>query len=156
MQIVSEAQMYLASLDIDQWQDGYPQEQVIRDDIYNLDGYVVVNKEGEIMATIMLTTRAEPTYNIIEGNWLTDESCPYGVIHRMAVGASFRGQGVAKFILESSEHKLKEDHIGSMRIDTHEENIGMQSLLSKCGYSYCGVIFLDNGDRRSAFEKLMG
>lgn len=155
MQIVHEAQVFLASLAIDQWQDGYPKELVIRDDILKLESYVVSNTKGEILATAMLTNSAEPTYKAIEGYWLTDESSPYGVIHRMAVGASFRGQGVAKFILESSEQKLKEEQIESMRIDTHEDNICMQSLLSKCGYSYCGIIFLANGDKRLAFEKLM-
>jgi hypothetical protein len=41
-----------------------------------------------------------------------------------------------------------------MRIDTHEDNMGMQQLLKKLGYSYCGVIFLGNEDKRLAFEKL--
>ena len=155
MRIIQEAQALLASLVIDQWQDGYPEKQVIRDDISNLESFVVSNKKGEIMATVMFTTSAEPTYNVIEGKWLTDQASPYGVIHRMAVGALFRSQGIAKYILESSEHRLREDHIESMRIDTHEDNFAMQSLLANCGYSYCGIIFLHNGDRRLAFEKLM-
>ena len=42
-----------------------------------------------------------------------------------------------------------------MRIDTHEENLGMQGLLKKLGYHYCGVIYLENNDKRLAFEKLI-
>ena len=42
-----------------------------------------------------------------------------------------------------------------MRIDTHEENLGMQGLLKKLGYHHCGVIYLENNDKRLAFEKLI-
>ena len=41
-----------------------------------------------------------------------------------------------------------------MRIDTHEENKGMQKLIAQIGYDYCGVILLENGDKRLAYEKV--
>ena len=41
-----------------------------------------------------------------------------------------------------------------MRIDTHEENKGMQKLISQLGYKYCGIIVLESGDKRLAFEKI--
>ena len=49
----------------------------------------------------------------------------------------------------------KQNNIKSMRIDTHEKNLGMQGLLKKLGYHYCGVIYLENNDKRLAFEKLI-
>jgi len=42
-----------------------------------------------------------------------------------------------------------------MRIDTHEDNLGMQKLLRSSGYTYCGVIYLTNGDKRLAFENIL-
>jgi hypothetical protein len=51
MAIVADAQAYLASLNIDQWQDGYPDVAQIEKDIANQESYVVENNEGEIMAT---------------------------------------------------------------------------------------------------------
>jgi ribosomal protein S18 acetylase RimI-like enzyme len=155
MKIIHEAQAYLASLGTDQWQDGYPQEEVIREDISNRESYIVSGDGGKVSATAMLTTRAEPTYMIIEGEWLTGDDVAYGVIHRMAVGIDFRGQGIAKFILKESENILQSQQVGSMRIDTHEDNSGMQGLLRQAGYSYCGVIFLADGAKRLAYEKLI-
>lgn len=155
LNIVSDAQSYLASLNIDQWQDGYPQQHIIENDISNQECFIVQNELNKTLGTAMFTRNKEPTYATIEGNWLTDDNAIYGVIHRMAVSNEFRNQGVAKFIFNACEQKLKTDMIKSMRIDTHEDNKGMQGLLNKLGYTYCGVIYLANGDKRLAYEKLI-
>ena len=154
MKIIGEAQTYMASQNIDQWQDGYPSESLILNDMANNESYIVKNEEN-IVGTAMFTTRLESTYNIIDGKWLTADDAKYGVIHRIAVGSKHRGTGVAKFIINESEKYLINSNIASMRIDTHEENKGMQSLLKGLGYSYCGIILLEDGDKRLAFEKVL-
>ena len=73
----------------------------------------------------------------------------------MAVTNEFRKKGVAKFIFEQCEQLLLQNNIESMRIDTHEDNLAMQGLLNKLKYLYCGVIYLENGDKRLAYEKLI-
>jgi GNAT superfamily N-acetyltransferase len=155
MNIVHDAQTYLASLDIDQWQNGYPDENRILQDIAGQESYIVKNDENQIIGTAMFTTKPEPTYEIIEGNWLTDQKAQYGVIHRMAVSNNSRNKGIAKFMFDQCEQLLKENHINSMRIDTHQDNKGMQTLLKNRGYHYCGIIYLENGDKRLAFEKII-
>ena len=154
MKIVGDAQSFLSSLGIDQWQDGYPDENVILADISNNESYIVKDSEGNTMGIAMFSTKLEPTYTFIEGNWLTDEKAKYGVIHRMAVSTCGRGKGVAKFVFNTCEQILKENNITSMRIDTHEDNKTMQGLLEKLEYVYCGIIYLENGDKRLAFEKV--
>ncbi|WP_200831484.1 hypothetical protein [Streptococcus equinus] len=45
-----------------------------------------------------------------------------------------------------------------LRIDTHQDNVIMQRLLQKLGFSHCGTIFIgDNrdSDSRLAYEKLI-
>ena len=155
LKIIEEAQAYLAMQNIDQWQNGYPNEKAILKDMLTNDSYVVKTKEETAIATAMFTTQTEPTYSSIEGNWKTKNNATYGVIHRMAVSNKFRGKGIAKFIFFQCEQNLKQNNIKSMRIDTHEENLEMQGLLKKLGYHYCGVIYLENNDKRLAFEKLI-
>lgn len=155
MNIVKDAQNYLAELGIDQWQNGYPNEAVLLNDISNEESYCVLHEDGALMGMTMFTTRQEPTYNSIDGGWLTSDNAVYGVIHRLAVSNRFRSHGVAKFIFEHFETQLRADKIPSMRIDTHEENKGMQKLISQLGYEYCGVIVLESGDKRLAFEKVL-
>ncbi|WP_375238558.1 GNAT family N-acetyltransferase [Aurantibacter sp.] len=155
MLIIKDAQDYLASLSIDQWQNGYPDSTRILTDIKQNESYLVKNSSSQVMATTMFTTNPEPTYTKIEGDWLTPQNSVYGVIHRMAVGNSFRKLGIAKYIFNYFEELLRSQNITSMRIDTHENNIGMQTLLKTLGYSYCGIIYLDDNDKRLAFEKLI-
>ena len=46
------------------------------------------------------------------------------------------------------------EQCGNIRIDTHADNKPMQGLLNKLGYTYCGVIELENGrGERLAFQK---
>ena len=155
MSIIADAQNYLASLNIDQWQNGYPDTTRIITDINKNENFIVLNNEDVVIATTMFTTYQEPTYKTIEGNWLTSENAIYGVIHRMAVRNEFRRLGISKFIFSHFENELINNNITSMRIDTHEDNLGMQTLLKSLNYTYCGVIYLANNDKRLAFEKLL-
>ena len=74
MEIIHDAQEYLAEQGIDQWQNGYPDEARIQEDIANNESYIVKNEEGIIMATSMFTLRPEPTYTNIEGEWITEKN----------------------------------------------------------------------------------
>ncbi len=129
----------------DQWGKTYPPEDMIRQDI--LDGKCYVNFVGDhIRAVFYFALEDDPTYGYIEGAWLND--APYGVIHRIAVGES--GKGVAaecfQFAFEQCEN---------LRIDTHENNIPMQRCLAKHGFQRCGIIYLEDGDPRIAYQKVI-
>jgi ribosomal protein S18 acetylase RimI-like enzyme len=152
--IIKDAQELLANQNIAQWQNGYPNKMVICNDIDNNESFLLTSNK-EPIATAMFSTKNEPTYSKIEGNWMNPTQITYGVIHRMAVAKKHRGKGFAKYIFNQCEQYLSEKKIQSMRIDTHKDNIGMQQLLKNLGYSYRGIIYLENGDKRLAFEKLI-
>ncbi|PQJ81810.1 GNAT family N-acetyltransferase [Polaribacter glomeratus] len=155
LEIIEDARAYLASQNIDQWQNGYPNAEQIENDILNGESFIVINDENKIMATSMFTTNKEPTYKIIEGNWIVEENEVYGVIHRMAIKKEFRKFGLATLLFDEFHLQLLEKNIKSLKIDTHEDNIGMQSLIKKLGYKYCGIIYTNYGDKRLAFEKVI-
>ncbi len=73
-------------------------------------------------------------------------SAIYGVIHRIASSGVCRG--AASFCL-----KWALAQCGNVRIDTHRNNQVMQNLLRKNGFSYCGIIFTEDGSERLAFQK---
>ena len=155
LQIIAEAQAYLATQHIEQWQNGYPNEKIILNDLENNESFAVKTEDSIQIATAMFSTKTEPTYTTIEGQWLTKENAVYGVIHRMAVSEKNRGTGIAKFIFNQCEALLKQNRIKSMRIDTHQDNTEMQGLLKNLGYHFCGIIYLENHDKRLAYEKLI-
>ena len=127
----------------DQWGTAYPPEEMIRQDI--LDGKCYVNLEGDtIRAVFYFAVEADPTYGYIEGAWLND--APYGVIHRIAVGENGKGAAAECFRFAYSK-------CPNLRIDTHEKNIPMQRCLAKNGFTRCGIIYLEDGDPRIAYQK---
>lgn len=153
MRIIHDAQQLLASQGSDQWQDGYPDVARMQLDIDQNESYVVEDENGNLMATTMFTFGGEATYEKIDGAWLTTGEVKYGVIHRLAVSAIHRQKGLAKFILHQCEEMLKVREFDSLRIDTHRKNEGMQRMLKNAGYQYCGIIYLQSGGERLAFEK---
>lgn len=154
--IIDDAKAYLKSQKIDQWQNGYPNATQVENDIKNNESYVVVNDENQIMATSMFTLRKEPTYKeVIDGEWMVSENEKYGVIHRMAIKKEFRKFGLATFMFHEFHLQLLEKKVRSLKIDTHEDNLGMQSLLKKLGYKYCGIIYTNYNAKRLAFEKVI-
>jgi RimJ/RimL family protein N-acetyltransferase len=154
LSIINDAKQYLASQEIEQWQNGYPNRTQIENDISNNESYVVVNGKNKVVATAMFTIRPEPTYKNIDGNWLVNENEKYGVIHRMAIKKAFRKLGLATFMFQEFHLQLFDNSIHSLKIDTHEKNLGMQTLIKKLGYQYCGIIYTNFGDKRMAFEKV--
>ena len=127
-----------------QWGTNYPPEAMIRQDI--LAGKSYINrKNGEIAAVFYFAVEEDPTYGYIDGAWQNDR--PYGVIHRIAVSSS--GKGVAA---ECFDFAL--NHCDELRIDTHADNIPMQRCLAKNGFSRCGIIYLEDGDSRIAYQKV--
>ena len=133
-----------SSGNMNQWNDGYPSEAVVRKDIDN--GHcVVLCEEGEVVATMAFIPGPDPTYaEIYDGGWLSD--APYHVIHRIAVAEP--GHNAAKALLDWGFRQT-----GSIRIDTHKDNVIMHHVLSKYGFTHCGVILLANGDPREAYQK---
>lgn len=152
MKIINQAQEYFKSKGIDQWQDGYPNEDNLKEDISADESYVMLI-DGKIVATAAISFRGESTYDkIYVGEWLSDRK--YGVVHRVAISDAFKGQGLSHEIMSFSEEKCKEYGYKSIKIDTHEDNFVMRGLLEKNGFKYCGVILLEDGAERVAYEKI--
>ena len=109
------------------------------------DGILYVTEmDGAINGTFVLMPGPDATYNVIEnGSWRADT--PYGAIHRVAS----LGGGTLAAALEFA--KVKYDHI---RMDTHRDNAPMRHLLEKAGFSCRGVIYVEDGTPRLAFDLL--
>ena len=134
-----------ASGNLHQWGVGYPSTEVVRGDIERGVCYVATDgADGEIEATMAFIPGPDPTYSYIEaGAWLNDNT--YHVIHRIAVARP--GKGYALQLLDWAFERT-----GTVRIDTHRDNVIMHHILRKYGFEYCGVIYLANGDARDAYQ----
>ena len=150
MEIYSFARRFMAEHgNPNQWgPTNWPPAELIHRDIRSGNSYVCVNDEGKVVGTFFFIhgKDIEPVYRIItDGAWLDDS--PYGVIHRVAGDGSEKGIGAFCIRWAFSQ-------CGHLRIDTHGDNLVMQSLLRKLGFEHCGTIFVhEDRDPRLAFEK---
>ncbi len=152
MSIIRKAQDQFKKDGIDQWQNNYPNEDIIKSDIEKEESYVLL-KDNTIVGTVYLSFTGESDYDkIYQGQWLTEG--PYAVIHRVAVELDLRGQGLASRVMEFAVNKCKDRGFNSIKVDTHKDNKPMQRLLDKYGFKYCGLIYLKSGAERIAFEKV--
>lgn len=149
--IYDKASEFLKKNKVNQWQNGYPNNEIIEKDFENGNLYVLKN-DNDIVGAMAFLKEEEPTYKkIYDGNWLTNNI--YYTIHRISV--LNKGQGLSKYFFEYAINQCKNDSIKSLRIDTHKDNLVMQRALTKMGFEYCGIIYLKDGDKRIAFERLI-
>ncbi len=135
-----------------QWQDGYPNLQVLLADIAKASGLVMeINGEG-IVGYCALMVNDEPQYAHIEGQWLSDGD--FVVFHRLVIAQEHLGKGLAKAFFAEIENFARTRQIQSVRADTNFDNLEMLQLFARCGYSYCGEVWF-RGTPRKAFEKLL-
>jgi len=151
--ILEEARRTIAALGIDQWQDGYPNREVIEEDIRLGQSHVLV-KNGAVIGTFALITCGDPTYDVIEnGHWTTgDDNRNYNAVHRVAIAVASRGSGASTEMIRFAADLTRTAGKTSVRIDTHEGNRVMRRMLEKHGFVHCGTIYLANGDPRVAYE----
>ncbi len=156
MPLFEEARATIAQLGIDQWQNGYPNRDVILSDIERSQSHCVF-ADGEICGTFALISDGEPTYNeIYDGKWLTGYGKEhYFAIHRVAISVKQRGKGISTEIISFCAEKARAAGKISLRIDTHKGNVVMRRMLEKHGFSHCGTIYLESGDERVAYEKMI-
>lgn len=127
-----------------QWKDSSPSTEILANDIA-IGQLYVLEEAGVLHGVFALIPGEDPTYSYIEGSWLNRE--PYAAIHRIASAGLRRGV-LADCIVWCSTHYK------NLRIDTHHDNRIMQHLLKKHGFAMCGIIYLENGEPRIAYQRV--
>lgn len=125
-----------------QWINGYPSARVVVKDIEAGNSYLIESEKG-ILGVFTFIVGEEPTYVSIDGDWPDGE--PYGTIHRIA--SATWGKGVADIALDFCKRAGV-----NIRIDTHADNAPMLGWIAKRGFTYCGIIRVEDGTPRKAFQ----
>ncbi len=165
--ITDSARRFQRQCGFRQWEDGYPAYENIAADIAAQGAYIFENEgtsakaaditiegsnivERENIVAYAYLTEGDAEYDRLSRIW--HYPGPYGVIHRLAIAPGFRGQGLAAQILAMSEAHLAAQGTRAMRIDTGQDNIVMQRILSRAGYTCRGLHHFTWGPRL-AYEK---
>ena len=126
-----------------QWGESYPERSMLEEDIRRRQLYVD-EQEGAIHGAFAFILGEDPTYAYIEdGAWLND--APYGTIHRVA------GDGTVRGTFDRCLAFCK-GRSGELRIDTHRDNLTMQHLIERSGFTRCGIVYMEDGSPRIAYQ----
>ena len=144
LRVYDQARQFMrASGNMLQWVNGYPQRDLLEADIEK--GHLFVIEEGgAVHGAFAFILGDDPTYAYIEdGKWLNSK--PYGTIHRIGTDGTIHGavQMARDYALQFTDE---------VRADTHADNKPMQHTLTKNGFIRCGIIYLENGDPRIAYQ----
>ncbi len=136
---------------IDQWDETYPNKEIIAQDI-NESCYYVGVVENEIVAGMRVDNVQDPTYLNID--WV-DKSNNFMLVHRLGSKTKVWSKGVGSAMMDFAENLAKEKGCSSFRLDTYSHNPKAICFYKKRGYTQLGDIHLKpNKDIYYCFEKL--
>jgi ribosomal protein S18 acetylase RimI-like enzyme len=152
VKLVKECVRDMVSHGIHQWNDNYPNADVIGDDIRCKSMHVVKNN-GDIIGMIALNEDQAAEYMSVKWSRRSDRVL---VIHRLAVSPTMQNQGIGGKLLDYAEKFAIDSGYDSIRLDSYSGNPRALRLYEKHHYKRVGQV---NFPRRNlpfyCFEKIM-
>jgi len=130
----------LASQGIDQWDEVYPTEAILREDLRKGDLHVIAVEE-RIAGMIVLNEEELPEYAAVSWKYST----PVLVIHRLAVIPEYQRQGLAIRLVEFAERTATVRGYHAIRLDAFTRHPGATALYEHLHYRRAGTVQLRKG-----------
>ncbi len=145
--VYTSAKAFMDSIgDQNQWPLGYPYDDILEEDIALGRLYAVCGEGGTPHGVFALIDGIDPTYvKIYDGAWLRKHE--YVTLHRVASDGVLRG--IMRVAVEFAQQMYPECDV---RIDTHEDNVKMRAVLAELEFEQCGIIYLETGAPRIAYQ----
>ena len=70
MELIDQAKAFLKRNGVDQWQNGYPDQTCIEEDIRKGKGYLCI-LDHDIAGYVCIDFEGEPAYDTLDGKWLS-------------------------------------------------------------------------------------
>ena len=127
-----------------QWNSSYPSRELLEGDI-EAHHLFVMEEDCVIHSVFAFIIGEDPTYKEIEGVWLDNST--YGTIHRIA------SDGTMHHVFNKAVNFCSE-RCAHIRVDTHKDNKVMQKVILRNGFKERGIIYIEDGTPRIAYEKV--
>ncbi|SOC40857.1 GNAT family N-acetyltransferase [Ureibacillus acetophenoni] len=148
MVIVEQIVEEMSTSENRQWDETYPLADDFLQDIHTNSLYVF-EEDAQLKGFISINKEYPEEYN--ELNWKADD---FLVIHRLAVNAANRKEGIATKLMQFAEQLAREREIKFLKSDTSELNEGMNRLFNKLQYVKVGQVRLGDKDFKfNCYEK---
>jgi GNAT superfamily N-acetyltransferase len=136
---------------IDQWDEIYPDRQVLSTDAR--EGALFVADDADGLAGILVLNEFQNAeYAAVPWTFVTPPVC---VLHRLFVDPGRRNRGIATVMVSFAEQRARELGYRTMRLDAFTRNPAALRLYHRLGYRDAGAVTLRKGVF-SVFEKALG
>jgi len=137
---------------INQWDDTYPNTEIISEDL-NVGTYYVAEIDGTIIGGVNIDKNQDNTYLTLD--W-EDKSDSFLVVHRLGVKEEFWNKKIGKYLMLFTENLVIEKGLKSIRLDTYSGNLKAMEFYRRIGYSELGTIDLKpDKEKYYCFEKII-
>ena len=137
---------------IDQWDETYPNDEIIIEDL-NVGTYYVAEMNETIIGGINIDKNQDDTYLSLD--W-KDKSDSFLVVHRLGVKEEFWNKKIGKDLMLFTEKLVIEKGLKSIRLDTYSGNPKAMEFYRRLGYTELGTIDLKpDKDKYYCFEKII-
>ena len=128
---------FMANNNLTQWDDEYPSDEILMQDLDRGEMYVALIK-NEVVGYVTINEEIPEEYNAISLEF-SSKVC----VHRLSVNPKFAKQGIATKIMEHVHRDLKEQGYRAICLDTCEDNAGAIKLYSNLGYITRGYVIFE-------------
>ena len=132
--VFSAAIINMEKQEIHQWDEIYPDKEIIAEDIARNQMYIG-KIDNKIAVCFVLSEEFDEEYKNGKWQWPDARFC---VIHRLCVSPDFQNRGIAAETLKYIENLCKSQGYDSIRLDCFTENPYSRKLYEKAGYSVVG------------------
>lgn len=140
LETLEQVKQNMLSQGIDQWDEEYPNENIIHRDIQKGQAYIYIQNK-EILAYMVLNEEYDIEYNAL--NWSTPT--PFVVIHRLFVKPTAQGKGISSQMIQYAEEYAKTNKYASIRFDAYSLNNTANAVYLKKGYTSVGTVQFRKG-----------
>lgn len=135
-QVVTDAIAEMNRNNIFQWDEFYPDQELLKEDISKNQLYLGII-DGGIASIYVLNSECEEEYD--NGDWQYPDTS-FGVIHRLCVNPKFQNKGVGRLTVEHIEEELKAEGIEAIRLDAFTLNPFALKMYDRLGFSRVGTV----------------
>jgi ribosomal protein S18 acetylase RimI-like enzyme len=135
LEVFATAIREMRSQGIFQWDEVYPNADVIENDVAAGSLYVI-RDESRIVACVTFDTTPSPEWSGVQ--WRYQE--PALIVHRLCVHPERQGKGLARRLMDFAESAARERGFASIRLDTYIGNPRAVRLYEERGYTRAGQV----------------
>lgn len=142
MGIIKDAIIDMESQGIFQWDNIYPNKDVISKDIYKENLYVYLD-DNIIKGFIVLNEFQDKEYEMIKWKYDTYKNL---IIHRLCINPKYKGRGIATALIKFAEVFGEDNKYEAIRLDSFINNSNACRLYAKNGYEKRGIVNFRKGE----------